>query len=110
MLPLNIRVCELQLGPIKSQAFIKQKESLSEYKKNYKDSEFTPRLSNLFAKIIYTPERKEKSPIIIAKLIEKLISQKKYKVRYEPGKKRLASFLLTKLPPKWIDKYFLKKI
>ncbi|NVM19937.1 MAG: SDR family NAD(P)-dependent oxidoreductase [Candidatus Lokiarchaeota archaeon] len=109
LIPFNIRVCELQLGPFKSKAFEKQKQLLEDYKMKQIKSEFTPRLLKMFEMIVLNPKRKEKSPIKVAKLIEKLSSQLKYKVRYEPGRKRLASTVLTKFPPKWVDKMLLKK-
>lgn len=107
-LPHNIRVCELQLGPFKSEAFSKQVDSFEEYKLKYVNSEFTPRVSKFFDKIIYNPRRKEKHPIIIAKLIAKVSTQKGYKVRYEPGKRRMVFMLLTRLPAKWVDRFILK--
>jgi len=109
LIPHNIRVCDLQLGPFKSEAFSKQVDTLEEYKLKHTNSEFTPRMSKFFDKIVNNPNRKEKPPIIIAKLIEKLSSQKGYKVRYEPGKRRIASMLLTRLPAKWVD-YFISKM
>lgn len=105
----GIRVAIIQPGAIKSQAFEKDKDDFRKYKSQIDTSDFVKyAIPSLDAAFNRPPISRDKSPVLIANAVRKIIYNKKNKVYYQPGKRLVPDLAMSILPYKLVDKIYGK--
>jgi NAD(P)-dependent dehydrogenase (short-subunit alcohol dehydrogenase family) len=107
MMSVGIRVVGIAPGGLKSNMLNSQKKALDEYEATYK-SVFTPLVVKLLGIPVKKERKHEKSPLLIGKLLYKLLDTPNPKVRYQPGRKFFPDVILDKFPAKIVDRIFMK--
>ncbi|MGD9202403.1 MAG: SDR family oxidoreductase [Chitinispirillia bacterium] len=107
MMSVGIRVVGIAPGAFKSNMLNSQKEALDKYEATHK-SVFTPMVVKLLGIPVRNERKHEKSPLLIGKLLYKLLDNPNPKVRYQPGRKFFPDVILDKFPAKLVDKIFIK--
>jgi NAD(P)-dependent dehydrogenase (short-subunit alcohol dehydrogenase family) len=103
----GVRVVTITPGAFESEMLTKGQTALDEYEQKY-HSEFTAKVVKMLGQPIRKENRRGLSPVMIGKLIDKVIRSKSCKARYQPGRKFIPDILLAKFPTWLIDKLVFK--
>lgn len=107
----SIKVCLLQPGQFKSEIWSKTKKESTQISQSY-PREFEKFYGEITKKILSEAEKADKGgddPIIIAKIVLKILNQKNPRIRHKMGKNTALAFLLGKIFPQNVTDYLISK-
>lgn len=107
----NIKVCLLQPGQFKSEIWSKTKDDSTQISENY-PPEFEKLYGSITEKILAEAEKADShgdDPIIVAKVVHKILNQKNPGIRHKMGKNTALTFILGKLFPQNVADYLISK-
>jgi len=100
--PLGIRVIVVKPGAIASEAFEKERAAVQRYRAEH-SSEFSTVAARFFELALNRPTSKEKSPLIVARQINRALSVKFAAPFLHPGRRIIPDLMATRLPTRVVD-------
>ena len=102
----GIDVISLQPGPIQSEIWNKNADSLT----GFADSDYAPMIRRV-DEMMRQAEQDALPPAVISKLIHKIIDTRRPKTQYIVHSRRLPGMILAKwLPARWVDRMLNRKL